>query len=152
MYAKARRTSITDSKRELLSKYRDLRRNLKKRLIYTQQQYLHNELLLSKDYKKTWRILYREGLTATKQSLATSFFNLDELNNYYCSISSSHPPCSKIDLESIINNTPIETDHEFNFTPITPTQIFDTAKHLITKSQGRSPDDLPLKHLLPYLD
>ena len=98
-----------------------------------------------------WRILDQEGLTCAKSELATKFFLVEEHNVHFCSVAQAHQPCSLSRLEEIIASTPLSVSSTFLFSKISQSEVNTQLKNLFSKSRGRSPDGLPLKHLAKFI-
>ena len=90
------------------------------------------------------------SLTSEKTTNATKSLDLEELNSFYSIVSSRHPTCSVETLQSIIDNNIINLPHSFSLKSVTQIQVLNTYNSLSAKSQGNSPDYLPLKYLSKF--
>ena len=86
--------------------FRQMRKDLKHLITQARQEYLRDKIEKFKDKTLIWRLLEREGLTASKSIMSTHVFSVSELSEYYSEVSSVHSPCSIAQLDEIILNTP----------------------------------------------
>lgn len=144
--------AIKTNSQTLLRNYREIRRNLKKRLITARQEYFRDQVAAAADASDIWRILNKEGLTKAKNTLATNFFTPSELNNHYAMTALVHPPCTEEDLHDIIKDIDENDKSLFSLQHLTNLEIYEASRSLIKTSKGRSPDGIPLKYIKNIID
>lgn len=152
LYKKAQKEKSQVSKQLLLNKYKTTRRNLKRELLRARQEYFKNQIAAASDTVGIWKLLDKEGLTKQKPSLATDFFTPQQLNVHFAAMAQAQPSCSIDELNEIISDIDPNDKSLFSFKHITPLEIYNTAKSLLKKSRGRSPDGIPLKYIESFID
>ena len=93
----------------------------------------------------------RFGILSTKTTLATDFFDVEALNNYYAVTASKHEPVSQAKFSSIFSVPPL-TPPTFAFNEISLSlckKELDLACN--SSSRCRSPDNLPIFYLQKIL-
>lgn len=135
----------------LMSQYRLHRKQLKSVIRNAKSEHLR--LLLSEhlDSSKMWSVLRRFGLIETASHSSLQHFSPEELNTYYATITSVHPPCSNDQFKSILQIPPPLDIPKFSFSIITHDQVHRMLLSSLPKSRGFSPDGLQLLYLKEVL-
>ena len=92
------------------------------------------------------------GLTKRRDKNACSFFSPSELNNYFITVSSSHPACSTSELNNILLLPSNPLYPLFTFSQVTPEQVKSLLEKSVTSSNRISPDNLPLQYISKFID
>ena len=130
----------------LLSKYRAMRKEIKKDIKVTREKYFSHKLNSTLNYSKKWCLLNKLGVVGTRENSPLTKFSAHELNTFYASIATAHPPCSLNELANILaiplnRNAPI-----FDVKSFTNVQVTQACLAALPKARGRSVDDLPLTY------
>ena len=134
----------------LLLEFRLLRSQIKNKMQLARDNYLRHNLLKLKDPSSIWRFLGKAGLTSEKTQNATKYFNLIDLNCHFAAVSSQHPVCSHEIFENILDVELDNPNNAFSFQKVSQEQVLNAFNNTLAKSQGNSPDNLPLKHLSQF--
>ena len=86
-------------------------------------------------------------MTSEKTQNSTKFFYLNELNAHFVAVFSQHSSCSTKSFKKILDFNNNELINVFSFQKVNQTQLLSVFNSSLAKSQGNSPDNIPLKHL-----
>ena len=87
-----------------------------------------------------------------KKSLATDYFNIDQLNVYYSTVASAHDSVSPQTLSSLLQNSK-PAGNRFNFNQIDQQTLAKEFQKAITSNTSkRTSDGLPISYIKPILD
>lgn len=104
------------------------------------------------DSREFWRTLTKLEFTKAKQKLATAYFSVQELANYYAGLETKHPACTVAEIEKLLNDFPIDGSKQvFHFREVTSEQVLAALQKTCNKSRGSSPDGDSLGYFKQYL-
>ncbi|CAB0029724.1 unnamed protein product [Trichogramma brassicae] len=154
LYALARRLGDV----AMLARYREVRRVLRRDIKHAREQHLLADLSACTDDARRWSYLRGLGLVSVEHRSPLEFFSSQELSRHYSSINNAHPLCSLEELQNIIDTPSSELESQFEFEPVSPTQMLAALRSMGHGARGRSLDGVSfsyLKHSLeivaPYL-
>ena len=143
LYKKAKRLGSPT----LLLEFRTLRRQIKDKLQAARNNFLRHNLQNLKDPNSIWRFLGKAGMTSDKTQNATKYFDLNDLNSHFAAVLSQYPACSLETYQKILEVNFDNPNNVFIFQKVTQTQVLNVFNSILAKSQGNSPDNLPIKYL-----
>lgn len=138
----------------LLLAYRRIRKKIKIDIKRAREEFIKNKLALITDHAKKWQFLSKLGLVKSRNNSPLNNFDANELNKFYVSVATSHPPCTTDELTDILK---ISLDHSkpiLTFSLLENFEVLQTATEYLGKAKGRSSDDLALvyfKDVLGYV-
>lgn len=149
LYKKAKRTNnILD---RLI--YRHYKNKLTIDMRKARSDYIYHRLNNINNPTEIWRELSSLGLVKVSFSSPLHFFDPEQLNSSYQSVSTLYPECTIPQLESIVSNNPIRTDLAFCFSQVSQLMI-DTLINKLPNSHCFGPDRISaffLKISLPKI-
>ncbi|XP_023318096.1 uncharacterized protein LOC111694381 [Trichogramma pretiosum] len=143
MYRDARRRGS----RDLLYRYRCLRKELKRDIELAREHYLRDGLASCSDYTQRWACLRRLGLVDAPNPSPLDYFPADDLMRHYQSISVRHPLCPTDILEAIFNEPGRALECEFRLIEVTEAQVLKALLHVGHIARGSSCDGVSLRYL-----
>lgn len=105
-------------------RFKSLRKQIKSEVKLAREKYLSEKLNATVDSGKKWSLLNKIGAVGERRpGSPLESFTANELNKFYASVATAHPPCTPEELDE---NLSIPLDLEkpiFNLTPITHIQV-----------------------------
>lgn len=137
LYKKAKRTNnILD---RLI--YRDYKNKLTTDMRKVKSDYTSQRLNNIDNQAEMWRELSNLGLVKVSFSSPLHFFDHEQLNRAYSSVSTSYPECTVPEFDSLISNFPVTTDFTFSFSQVSQSSI-DTLLNKLPNSHCFGPDGI----------
>lgn len=137
LYRQARRSGNLLS----IEIYRGFRNKLTSDLRQARNDYHYERLNGIRDSAHLWKELRVLGIVKPETASCGNYFSLDELNEYFSSISNATEPC---DYDSFVRNIkPLDTEHPiFDFTPVTADCLSSIISSSLSPSHSAGPDNI----------
>lgn len=150
LYKRAKRTRNN----ALMRDYRLARKRLKLDIRTAKNRHLVTSLADQLDSAKIWSILKKSGLVEATSQSSLQHFAPEELNSYYATVMSAHPPCTCDKFDNILQTPSNHRSLSFSFSLLDHVQVLQMLISSIPKSRGISPDGIQisyLQHILPII-
>ena len=123
-----------------------MRKRIKIDIKLARENCFSHKLNSTSNYSKKWSLLNKLGVVGTRENSPLTLFSAHELNTFYASIATAHPPCSPTELANILAIPLNRNVTIFDVKPFSNVQVIQACLTALPKVRGFSVDDLPLTY------